>query len=102
MTADNTNGASLFTQFKRFQLKTQYRVTKNTDPKHVAFIDELRNPKRKYPISKALVKSLKQLSPQDIKNDPLFRYAPIVTTTNCVRQRLNYLQACRSDQLAAA
>ena len=79
-------GASLFKLFKLMQLKTQNRCS---DPLHLELIENIRGASKETPIKKELLRRVKPLSQEDIANDPDWRFAPIMVTTNKMRHHIN-------------
>ena len=87
---DRLDGVRVFRQFCKMELTTQNRARR--DREHKDRIYRMRTHVK--PISDDLMKSLRVLSTDDMK-DPKWRFAPIVVTTNIERHVINKMQAIR-------
>ena len=87
---DRLAGVRIFRQFKKMELKTQNRARK--DRGHKQRIHRMRTSDN--PIDEDMLKSLKPLSTQDMK-DEKWHFAPIVVTSNVERTLINKSQVMR-------
>jgi hypothetical protein len=85
-----TSGASLFAQFRRYELTEQKRA----DPdqiEHIKMIDAMRNTSTSRPFTRAHLANIKPLSLDDVKENPaVWSFSKIVVTSNRERTIFNH------------
>ena len=87
-----TRGTLLFSKFKKFELTQQMRAA--DDVNHTAMLNQMRNPLPGYRhIDSEHLKSIKTLTANDIQEDKLWQWAPIVITSNKERLVINNYQS---------
>lgn len=87
-------GAMLFTTFHKLELRA---IKRTNDANHIELLNMCRNIDVECPITPAVVDRLKKLvlTRTDVANEPGWRFAPIVVTSNIERQSINLAQAVR-------
>lgn len=87
-----TRGALLFSQFRKFELFQQMRAA--DDATHTAMLNQMRTPDPgcRYINSEHLA-SIKILTTNDIQEDNLWQWAPVVVTSNKERVLINNSQS---------
>ena len=87
------SGAHLFRQFSIRDFHTQQRAP--DDPHHIALIDNIYKCSSAPPITAARLQPYKVLTSADLQNEPGWRHAPILVSSNVERDTLNFNQAVR-------
>ena len=80
------SGIELFQRFQKFELQP-HKNGRSQDRQHSMNVRQMREGRQ--PITRKLLSCYKRLSEEDVRNDPEFEFAPILTSTNVERASIN-------------
>jgi hypothetical protein len=71
------------------------QVRASGDPGHTAVVGAFRDLSTRSPVTPELIHKFPAISAQDVAEDPLWRFAPVIVTTNQQRELINRSQLLR-------